>query len=197
MSFARALRLLINHGGLSRAQGLLQLHRPAFSTGAPFQALRKPQILLQDKESGFGFIRANPRTPKLRKNGVTEIRGPYYSVMGKGYLSDVLETIGYHVDGLKFAGGSFALFPEKALRELIDLAHSHDVYVSTGGFMEHLLTHPEVFSVVDRYLQKCKDVGFGVIELSSGFLSFPPEDWLRLVDKVHSYGLKAKPELGI
>jgi phosphosulfolactate synthase (CoM biosynthesis protein A) len=117
--------------------------------------------------------------------------------MGKRYLSDVLETMGYHVDGLKFAGGSFILFPEKELRELIDLAHSHEVYVSTGGFIEHLPTHPEVFTVVDRYLQKCKNVGFDVIELWSGFLSFPPEDWLRLADKVHSYGLKAKPELGI
>jgi phosphosulfolactate synthase (CoM biosynthesis protein A) len=38
---------------------------------------------------------------------------------------------------------------------------------------------------------------FDVIELSSGFLSFPEDDWLRLVDKVHSYKLKAKPELGI
>jgi phosphosulfolactate synthase (CoM biosynthesis protein A) len=39
--------------------------------------------------------------------------------------------MGTHVDGLKFAGGSFSLFPEKPLRELIDLAHEHDVYVST------------------------------------------------------------------
>ena len=38
---------------------------------------------------------------------------------------------------------------------------------------------------------------FDVIELSSGFLSFPADDWLRLVERVHSYGLKAKPELGI
>lgn len=53
----------------------------------------------------------------------------YYSVMGKRYLADVLETMGYHVDGLKFVGGSFTLFPEKELRELIDLAHSRDVYV--------------------------------------------------------------------
>jgi len=89
------------------------------------------------------------------------------------------------------------LFPEPSLREMIKIAHDNDVYVSTGGFMEHLLTHPEVFTVVDKYLQKCKDVGFDVIELSSGFLSFPPDDWLRLVEKVHSYGLKAKPELGI
>lgn len=35
------------------------------------------------------------------------------------------------------------------------------------------------------------------MELSSGFLSFPGDDWLRLIEKVHSYGLKAKPELGI
>lgn len=50
---------------------------------------------------------------------------------------------------------------------------------------------------MDKYLEKCKDLGFDVVEISAGFLSFPPEDWLRLVDKVHSYGLKAKPELGI
>lgn len=42
--------------------------------------------------------------------------------------------MGYHVDGLKFAGGSFSLFPEAQLRELIDLAHEHDVYVSTVRF---------------------------------------------------------------
>ncbi|KAE8453300.1 hypothetical protein EG329_011367 [Mollisiaceae sp. DMI_Dod_QoI] len=153
--------------------------------------------LLQDKENGLGFIRSNPRPPKPRKHGVTEIRGPYYSAYGKRHLQDVMDVMGHHVDGLKFAGGSFSLMPEKGLRELIDIAHANDVYVSTGGFMEHLLVHPEVMTVVDRYLQKCKDVGFDVVELSSGFLSFPPDDWLRLVERVHSYGLKAKPELGI
>jgi phosphosulfolactate synthase (CoM biosynthesis protein A) len=39
--------------------------------------------------------------------------------------------MGHHIDGLKFAGGSFSLFPEDKLRELIDLAHEHGVYVST------------------------------------------------------------------
>lgn len=42
--------------------------------------------------------------------------------------------MGHHIDGLKFAGGSFALFPEDKLRELIDLAHEHGVYVSTVIF---------------------------------------------------------------
>ncbi|KAH8927789.1 putative sulfonate biosynthesis enzyme [Atractiella rhizophila] len=117
--------------------------------------------------------------------------------MGKRYLLDVLETMGEHVDGLKFAGGSFTLFPEDKLRELLGIAHDHGVYISTGGFMEHLLTHADVGTVAERYLKKCKSLGFDVIELSSGFLSFPPSDWLRLVDLVHSHGLIAKPEIGI
>ncbi|CDM32477.1 (2R)-phospho-3-sulpholactate synthase, ComA [Penicillium roqueforti FM164] len=105
--------------------------------------------------------------------------------------------MGDHVDGLKFAGGAFTLFHETPLRELVDLAHEHGVYVSTGGWAEHLLTHPDPNTVFDRYLKKCKDLGFDVIELSSGFLSFPEDDWLRLIDKVHSYKLEPKPELGI
>ncbi|KAJ5680338.1 hypothetical protein N7536_011477 [Penicillium majusculum] len=153
--------------------------------------------LLQDKQNGFGFARSNPRPAKPRTRGVTEIRGPYYSVMGKRYLADILETMGDHVDGLKFAGGAFSLFHEKPLRELVDLAHEHGVYISTGGWAEHLLTHPDPNTVFDRYLKKCKDLGLDVIELSSGFLSIPEDDWLRLIDKVHSYKLEPKPELGI
>lgn len=50
---------------------------------------------------------------------------------------------------------------------------------------------------MDRYLQQCKSLGFDVIEISTGFLSIPPDDWLRVVDKVHAAGLTAKPEIGI
>lgn len=50
---------------------------------------------------------------------------------------------------------------------------------------------------MERYLQKCKSLGFDVIEISTGFLSIPPDDWMRVVDKVHAAGLTAKPELGI
>jgi phosphosulfolactate synthase (CoM biosynthesis protein A) len=161
--------------------------------------LQTSRILLEDKDNGYGFVRHNPIPPKPRDKAVTEIRGPYYSVMGTRYLSDVLETMGTHVDGLKFAGGSFSLFPADGLQELIRLAHSHGVYVSTGGWIEHILASSggDTVSAVDKYLAKCKDLGFDVIELSSGFLSLPADDWLRLVDRVHQSGLKAKPELGI
>lgn len=146
-------------------------------------------------ERAFAFLRVNERQSKPRSRGVTEIRGPYYTPMGKRYLEDVLETMGAYIDVLKFAGGSFSLMPRRALQELLDLCHRHDVLVSTGGFIEHVLTlGPEA---VDRYIQECKEIGFDIIEISSGFISIPTDDWLRLVEKVQAAGLKAKPEVGI
>lgn len=146
-------------------------------------------------ERAFSFVRTNQREAKPRTRGLTEIRGPYYTPMGKRYLRDVLETVGGYVDSLKFAGGSFALMPAEALREIIDTAHEFDVMVSTGGFIEHVLTlGPEA---VDRYIRECGEFGFDIVELSAGFISIPTDDWLRLVEKVQNAGLKAKPEVGI
>jgi phosphosulfolactate synthase (CoM biosynthesis protein A) len=143
----------------------------------------------------FDFLRINQRPGKPRTRGVTEIRGPYYTPMGRRYLEDVLETMGVYVDSLKFAGGSFSLMPRRAVRELIDLCHAHDVAVSTGGFIEHVLTQGR--EAVDRYIGECKDLGFDIIEVSAGFITLPNDDWLRLVERVRQAGLKAKPEVGI
>ena len=143
----------------------------------------------------MSFLRINERQPKPRRRGITEIRGPYYTPMGKRYLADVLETAGAYVDSLKFAGGSFAVMPRAAVRELIDLSHRHDVLVSTGGFIEFVLSQGP--AAVDAYLRECRELGFDIIELSAGFITLPLEDWTSLVKKVQSAGLKAKAEVGI
>ena len=67
--------------------------------------------------------------------------------------------------------------------------------VSTGGFIERVLALGA--KAVDRYIGECKDFGFDIIEISSGFVTLPDDDWLRLVEKVGETGLKAKPEVGI
>ncbi len=40
-------------------------------------------------------------------------------------------------------------------------------------------------------------MGFDILEISSGFITIPVDDWLRLVEKVRKAGLKPKPEVGI
>lgn len=146
-------------------------------------------------ERAFSSIPVNARSAKPRSQGLTEIRGPYYSVMGRHYLEDILETMHPYVDGLKFAGGSFALMPREKLKEIIGLAHQYGVYVSTGGWIEYVLRFGS--EAVERYLTEAQSLGFDVVEISTGFISLPTADLLRLVRKVKQLGLKAKPELGI
>jgi phosphosulfolactate synthase (CoM biosynthesis protein A) len=148
-----------------------------------------------DNERAFSFLRMNELSRKPRQTGITEIRGPYYTPMGPNYLRDVLETMGEYVDNLKYAAGSFSLMPRRAVLELNDLCHQHDVLVSTGGFIEYVLTQgPEA---VNRYIEECKALGFDIIEISSGFITIPTDDLLRLVERVQRAGMRAKPEVGI
>jgi phosphosulfolactate synthase (CoM biosynthesis protein A) len=146
-------------------------------------------------ERSFPFLRVNEREGKPRKRGLTEIRGPYYSAYGRRHLEDLFETMGAYVDSLKFAGGSFTLMPEQAVRDIIELCHKHQVLVSTGGFLERVLVQGA--DAVRQYVAECKKVGFDIIEISAGFVSIPTDDWLRLIALVRKSGLKAKPEVGI
>jgi phosphosulfolactate synthase (CoM biosynthesis protein A) len=143
----------------------------------------------------FSFIPRAARSAKPRKTGLTEIRGPYYSAYGPRHLADLFETVGAWIDGIKYAGGSFALMPPASVQAINKLTHDHDAYVSTGGWIENVLRFGA--DATDRYLEEAKALGFDVVELSAGFISLPTDSLLRLIQKVKKAGLKAKPELGI
>jgi phosphosulfolactate synthase (CoM biosynthesis protein A) len=147
------------------------------------------------QERAFSSIKWNDREGKPRSRGLTEIRGPYYSVVGPRYVQDVLESAGDYIDSLKFAAGSFAVIPKKVLKQIIDLCHSYDVLVSTGGWIEYVLTQGP--AAVERYIDEVKALGFDILELSAGFISLPVDDWLALVERTKEAGLKPKPEVGI
>jgi phosphosulfolactate synthase (CoM biosynthesis protein A) len=146
-------------------------------------------------ERAFAFLPLNERPAKPRSRGVTEIRGPYYTPVGTSYLRDLLETMGSWVDTLKYAGGSFALMPRESVRALNELSHEHDVEVSTGGFLEYVLAQRG--DAVDRYLDECRELGFDIVEISSGFVTLPVDDLVALTRTVRAAGLKPKPEVGI
>ena len=110
-------------------------------------------------------------------------------------LADVLETAADHIDILKFGGGSFLLMPPKRVSEMIGLAHDHDVLVSTGGFLERILVLGSV--EVDAAIAHCADLGFDIVEVSSGFLSIDAASLIALADSVRAAGMTAKPEINV
>ena len=124
---------------------------------------------------------ANARSAKPRKTGLTEIRGPYYSAYGPRHLADLFETVGAWVDGIKYAGGSFALMPADVVKSMNKMAHDHGAYVSTGGWIENVLRFGP--SAVDRYIEEAKVLGFDVIDISAGFIRLPTDSLLRIVEK--------------
>ncbi|MGH7446112.1 MAG: phosphosulfolactate synthase, partial [Longimicrobiales bacterium] len=137
----------------------------------------------------------NPRPGKPRARGLTSIRGPYYSPVGRSYLTDLLDALGHAVDSIKYAGGSFAVMDRETVRGLNAVAHDHDVLVSTGGFLERVVTWGDVH--VEPCLRECRDLGFDIIEVSSGFISLGDDRFLELLGRVQAAGFRAIAEVGI
>lgn len=143
----------------------------------------------------FDWLLKNERQEKPRTIGLTEVRAAYYSNFGLSYFKDMLEMTGNYIDSIKFAGGCFTLMNPKKIKEMTALAHQYGVMVSTGGFMEYVLTTGK--ENVKKYIQEVKELGFDIIEVSTGFISIPTDDWLRVIEEVQKAGLKAKPEIGV
>lgn len=89
----------------------------------------------------FNFVPRAYRPAKPRTFGITEIRAPYYDTFGTRHLQDVFDVAGQWVDGIKWAGGSFALLPQDQVRAFSDIAHEHGSYVSSGGWIETVLRY--------------------------------------------------------
>jgi phosphosulfolactate synthase (CoM biosynthesis protein A) len=143
----------------------------------------------------FDFVEISDVPPKPRKTGVIEIRGPYYAPTTIGYVKDLLDMWGEYIDGFKFAGGSMRLLSLDMLKTILKICHDHDVYVSTGGFVERIIVQGT--DAVDRYLEECKSLGFDVVEVSSGLAPIPLEDKVEIVRQVKKMGMIPKPEISL
>jgi len=150
---------------------------------------------LSHESKTFHFIKLNELPDKPRKTGVIEFRGPYYTPVTYGYLSDLLDDWDEYVDGFKFAGGSMRLLDRDKTRKMIQLCHQHNVYVSTGGFVERVIVQGP--DAVDQYLEECKSLEFDMVEVSSGLASIKLEDKVAIVKHVQNLGLEAKPEVSM
>ncbi|XP_074272087.1 protein HEAT-STRESS-ASSOCIATED 32 [Silene latifolia] len=141
------------------------------------------------------FLEEEDRPEKPRRYGVTEIRGPNYSIFSDHILQDVFESMGQFVDGLKFAGGAHSLMPQSYIKRVNDMAHKHNVDVSTGDWGEHLLRKGP--SAIKEHIEECRRLGFDTIELNAGTLEIPEETLLRYVRMIKSAGLKVKPQFAV
>ena len=150
---------------------------------------------MKSARKAFDFVKISDVPPKPRNTGIIEIRGPYYAPTTVGYVKDLLEMWGDYIDGFKFAGGSMRLLSVDILKNILKICHDHDVYVSTGGFVERIIVQGT--EAVDRYLEECKSLGFDVVEVSSGLAPIPLDDKVEIVKQVKKMGMIPKPEISL
>nr|GLL45727.1 protein HEAT-STRESS-ASSOCIATED 32 [Ipomoea trifida] len=141
------------------------------------------------------FFDDEDRPEKPRSYGVTEMRSPHYSFFSRPLLQDIFESMGQFVDGLKFSGGSHSMMPKTYIREVIDMAHKHNVYVTSGDCAENLLRKGP--SHLKEYIEEYKQLGFDTIELDVTSLDIPEETLLRYVRLIKSDGLRVKPQFSV
>jgi phosphosulfolactate synthase (CoM biosynthesis protein A) len=143
----------------------------------------------------FEFVKIDFPPRKPREAGIIEFRGPYYTSVSYGYLKDLLDDWAYYVDGYKFAGGSMRLLSRARVKQVIQTCHDYKLYVSTGGFVERVIV--QGVEAVNQYLEECKDLGFDVVEVSSGLAPIALDDKIRIVKRVKELGMKPKPEVSM
>jgi phosphosulfolactate synthase (CoM biosynthesis protein A) len=146
-------------------------------------------------KKAFDFVRLDMPPGKPRKTGLVEIRGPYYTPVSYGYLNDLLDDWSEYIDGYKFAGGSMRLLWRERVRQILRICHHHQVYVSTGGFIERVIIQGS--EAVEQYLRECKLLGFDVVEVSSGMAQISVEDKIKIATQVQRLGMKPKPEVSM
>lgn len=150
-------------------------------------------MFMARREFAFDFVKIDIPPERPRDVGIIEFRGPYYNSVSYGFLKDLLDDWAYYVDGFKFAGGSMRLLPRARVRQIIQTCHDHGLYVSTGGFVERVIVQGG--DAVDLYLKECKQLGFDVVEVSSGLAPISLEDKLKIMSQVQKLGMKPKPEV--
>jgi hypothetical protein len=57
----------------------------------------------------------------------------------------------------------------RGLVELLNLCHKHNVLVSTGGFLEYVLTQGA--EAVDDYVRECREVSFDIVWREAPFFT--------------------------
>lgn len=67
--------------------------------------------------------------------------------------------------------------------------------MSTGGFIENVLVRDH--DKVEDYITEAGDLGFDIVEISSGFLAIGTDDMVGLTELVDEHGLKPKPEINV
>jgi len=148
------------------------------SPASPTKARTKPSF----------FPATVPRPNRPRELGFT-------SVIDRLYPVDLpqLDFLAPYIDLVKIGWGLPLLIPRETVRARIQAYHDRGIEVSTGGtLLEYAVTQDRAVEM----MAEAKELGFDIIEISSGIIELSPTQVERLSEQVRSAGLGYLIEVG-
>ncbi len=135
------------------------------------------------------FFPANaPRLSRPRPNGITSILDRL-----RALNSEELEYLAPYFDIAKIGWGLPLLLSRERVRERVKRYHDVGIEVSTGGtLLEYAIVHNRVGQMLDE----ARELGFDLIEISSGIIELSRIQIERLADQVRQRSLDHFIEVG-
>ena len=130
------------------------------------------------------------RTFKPRTTGLTMVidKG-----IGMNQAKDLVQTSGEYIDIIKLTFGTSAFYQTEFLMEKIRLLISSDIDVMPGGtFLEVALWK----GVYEKYLERAKELGFSMIEISDGTIDIDLLTRKDIIRQALDMGFKVITEVG-
>lgn len=136
---------------------------------------------------------ALPETRRLSKPRTSGITMVIDKGLGLSETRDLLEMAADHIDFLKIAFGSSALYSSHLMREKIALAKAYNVEVYPGGTLFEIAVFQDR---TKEFFQRAQELGFTYIEVSEGTIDLSREDRKRFIKQALGEGFGVLSEIG-
>ncbi|NLL42456.1 MAG: phosphosulfolactate synthase [Firmicutes bacterium] len=130
------------------------------------------------------------RLAKPRSNGITMVidKG-----LGLRETQDLLEMAADHIDFLKVAFGSSALYPSQLMKSKIALAKEHNIAVYPGGTLFEIAVYQ---GCVKEFFHRARELGFTYVEVSEGTIDLSPKKRGQYIRMAKGEGFGVLSEIG-
>ena len=130
------------------------------------------------------------RLAKPRSNGITMVidKG-----LGLRETQDLLEMAADHIDFLKVAFGSSALYPSQLMKNKIALAKEYNIAVYPGGTLFEIAVYQ---GCIKEFFHRARELGFTYVEVSEGTIDLPRKQRAQYIRTAKGEGFGVLSEIG-
>lgn len=134
-----------------------------------------------------------PETRRLIKPRTSGITMVIDKGLGLRETQDLMEMAADHIDFLKIAFGSSALYPSRIMMSKIALAKEHNVEVYPGGTLFEIAVYQKC---TKEFFHRARELGFTYVEVSEGTIDLPPKERKKYIHMAREEGFGVLAEIG-